>query len=246
MLSYAVYIWGHETHTSYISNRLEKLNRLALSLCTQVPKSTPNSALEIMLNVCPLRLHLLRTGLGTHYRLKASTPLQWEGTFSNKTYSVSHRKFWTRLSEDSQLPSRNTQYDTGIFQNCRRKYHIDRRSFLNPQHTCPSQKNIYTDGSPIDETTGAGFCVYSKGQLIHEASFRLPDYASVFQAEIFAISKAAEYLCHQPEAKYVKIHVDSQAALKALDCNELTTITSNTAATNLNLAASSLDWLSLV
>ena len=69
MLSYASFIWGHETHTKYISNKLDKLNRLALSLCTQVPKSTPNSSLEIILDVRPLRLHILLTSLTTFYRL---------------------------------------------------------------------------------------------------------------------------------------------------------------------------------
>ena len=48
---------------------------------------------------------------------------------------------------------------------------------------------------------------------------RLPDHATVFQAEITAIAVAAQRLAisDAPVAKFVKFQVDSQAALLALD-----------------------------
>ncbi|XP_073841439.1 uncharacterized protein [Musca autumnalis] len=74
---------------------------------------------------------------------------------------------------------------------------------------------VYTNGSKMENGTGAG--VYSD-ILNLQLSFKLNKKCSVFQAEIFAIKKAAELI------KNIKgdidgpvtIYVDSQAALKSL------------------------------
>ncbi|XP_055857796.1 uncharacterized protein LOC129920526 [Episyrphus balteatus] len=73
---------------------------------------------------------------------------------------------------------------------------------------------FYTDGSKIESGTGDG--VFCKPLNIRE-SYRLPDDCSVFQAEIFAIEKAAE-LVHKEKliSSEITFFVDSQAAIKAL------------------------------
>ena len=58
----------------------------------------------------------------------------------------------------------------------------------------PSQINVYTDGSKTVQGTGAGYVIFYKKQLLHTESINLPKNASIFQAEIFAIYKAALYL----------------------------------------------------
>ena len=248
MVSYASYVWAHETHTFYIANKLDRLNRLALTLCSQVPKSTPNAALEIMLDTCPLRVHLLHVGLATHYRLRDLLTLTWSGTFSNKTYSTSHRKFWSDLITQNDLLPQQTVFDCGSFLNnpANRRYTVNLRSFTDSSHTCPSQYNLFTDGSRHDDHTGSGYCIYLHDTLVAEDSFRLPDDASVFQAEIYAINRATDALQHFPDAQHVKIHVDSQAALRALDSSVLSSRLVHSTVETLNNIPSYIEQLTLV
>ena len=79
---------------------------------------------------------------------------------------------------------------------------------------------IFTDGSKTETGCGAGF--HFQDSFIRQ-SFRLPDYCSVFQGEIFAIYMACQKLSILSELNIIEtggsiaICVDSQAALKALD-----------------------------
>jgi ribonuclease HI len=72
----------------------------------------------------------------------------------------------------------------------------------------------FTDGSKMREGTGAG--VYGQS-LRRRLSFPLGRYATVFQAEIYAILACVYEIQFQNRSeKYVSICSDSQAALKAL------------------------------
>ena len=51
----------------------------------------------------------------------------------------------------------------------------------------------YTDGSKIDDKTGAGIIVYKDNEFIYRQSYSLPDRASIFQAELEAIRLAAAF-----------------------------------------------------
>lgn len=53
---------------------------------------------------------------------------------------------------------------------------------------------LFTDGSKWEQGVGAAFVVYSDEREIHCESWRLADYCSVFQAELFAINKALMYV----------------------------------------------------
>jgi ribonuclease HI len=72
----------------------------------------------------------------------------------------------------------------------------------------------FTEGSKIKEGTGAGVYGQTVGRRL---SFSLGRYATVFQAEIYAILACVYEIQFQSrKEKYVSICSDSQAALKAL------------------------------
>jgi ribonuclease HI len=76
---------------------------------------------------------------------------------------------------------------------------------------------IYTDGSKIDGKVGSGYCVFRDNKYYTKRNYHLPDTATVFQAEIYAIKKAAEWLLQQEYSwKTIVVHIDSQAAIMAL------------------------------
>ena len=78
--------------------------------------------------------------------------------------------------------------------------------------------NVYTDGSKADEHTGCGFTINRYDTKIAADSIRLPDYTTVYKAEVLAIWLAMiEVRQHlDEEDRFIKIFSDSQAALKSL------------------------------
>jgi len=93
---------------------------------------------------------------------------------------------------------------------------LTREDWTKATSTPPAVKGLtwYTDGSKMREGTGAGVFGQSVGRRL---SFSLGRYATVFQAEIYAILACAHEVQSQnrPE-RYVSICSDSLAALKAL------------------------------
>ena len=86
------------------------------------------------------------------------------------------------------------------------------------KHRTLTQYNVFTDGSRISDQTGAGYTIYQGKEHVTEDFLRLPDHATVFQAEITAVQAAADALVQLPNhhIRFVKIFIDSQAAIRAL------------------------------
>ena len=81
----------------------------------------------------------------------------------------------------------------------------------------PAQTNLYTDGSKVGDQVGAGFAIFQRQKELASGRSQLPDYATVFQAEVTAIRLACEKLkALNVHTTYVKIFIDSQATLRAL------------------------------
>lgn len=98
-----------------------------------------------------------------------------------------------------------------------------------------SEINIYTDGSKLeDERTGAALLIQTQS---HEISnkFKLHPTCSVFQAELFSISQALNWLHSHPQPGNATIFSDSMSALQAMQrfttfhpiINQIQTLTHN-------------------
>ena len=216
-LSYASLIWGHRA--SFSEDKLRKLNRLAINTFGSFPKSTPTRALEIMLDIMPLHLFCEQEALASRVRLDDVLDLDWDGTNQKKTHAVGHLKYWDDLLSSSDIdPSTSDRCSEIIWPT---GFRLNKDSFSGlAKHRALSQYNIFTDGSRSGGQTGAGAIIYRGKQEILQIKNRLPNTSSVFQAEIFAIGTAASTLIDRNETnmKFVKIFVDSQAALLAISC----------------------------
>ena len=216
MLCYGAMIWGHRAPA--LEAKLRRVNRMAINTFASFPKSTPTAALEIMLDVMPLHIYLQQEGLATRTRLDDVVSLGWDGVNKNKTHSTSHLKFWAALSNKADIDPSGSDRCGAILRE--RSFRINRDSFDGKaKHRVLTQINAFTDGSRANEQTGAGFMIYSQNkQELHRAHYRLPDYATVFQAEVLAINKAADYLVnlHSMPLRHIKIFVDSRAAIQAI------------------------------
>ena len=70
ILDYAAFVWAHETDHEDKRNKLRKLNRLAISTCTHFPRSVPTRGAEMITDIMPLQLHLVKMAILTMARLR--------------------------------------------------------------------------------------------------------------------------------------------------------------------------------
>ena len=208
-------MWAHEINTDILESSLRKLNRLAINTFCNVPRSTPTRFLEIALDVQPLDLHFQSLAILTYYRLKPLLTLDWSGKYKNKTYSTTHLKFWSDMYNEIGLASNTLDTCNGSLDG--KLFKVNRKSFCREYTTYPSELNIFTDGSKMDEKVGAGFVFLNFNIPIEEDKFKLHHSNTVFPAELLAIKQAAEKLRSLQGYKFVRFYVDSQAALLALD-----------------------------
>ena len=98
-------------------------------------------------------------------------------------------------------------------------YTINVDSFITNTLPIQSQLNIYTDGSKTKAHVGAGFSIMRGNEVILEGKRRLPDEATVFQAELMAIKMAMFDLAGSlgNEDRYVKLFSDLRSAIQALN-----------------------------
>ena len=215
MLCYGAMIWGHRAPE--LMEKLRRINRMAINTFASFPKSTPTVALEVMLDIQPLHLFCVQEALAARVRLDKVLEFGWHGTSHTKHHSLSHMKFMeNKLKEYKINPTvsdkcSTLKWNTGFKINWDS---FDGRS----KHRQQSQYNIYTDGSKMDDQTGAGMAIFAKGQEMTNDRCRLPNGTTVFQAEVTAIKRAAERMTEIDRARngYVKIFIDSQAAIAAV------------------------------
>ena len=78
----------------------------------------------------------------------------------------------------------------------------------------PDVLDVYTDGSKLDNGVRSG--IYFR-KLNLNISFCLPDYCSVFQAEVVAIYRAAQWIiANGVSFTHVSMFSDSRAAISSL------------------------------
>ena len=188
----------------------------------KVPRSTPTRALEIILDVMPLHLHIKKEGFKTYLSLHNKLPLHWEGVYENLTFSVSHRKYWQLLMDDNDTEPLQTVVDDIHVSRPTLHFTLDASSFVD-MHRAQGEVNcnVYTDGSKMDSGVGAGVYISRNKTPIIEAKYKLPDSATVYQAEVLAIKEAAIILQAIPDLTTVKFYVDSQAALRTFQMDFL-------------------------
>ena len=185
-----------------------------MSTFCSIPKSTPSKFLEIALNIMPLTLHCQKEGLLAFIRLKGVLEFGWLGSSRQKTYANSHMKFWTGLADAIEGTSDERDRVKEVV--WERNFHTDITSNPNDIVISHDGCNIYSDGSKIDERVGAGFIVLENKVVTWYENVRLPDSATVFQAEIVAIRLAATHARNKTNVNKFLFFIDSQAAILAL------------------------------
>lgn len=251
--TYGSLLWARACTSQWAIKELERLNRMALLYFSSFRRSTPTAGLEVMFHVSPLHIHVIKEAcLG----LNRTAPKGEDGVIQRK-FDVSfegHRSFcWKNLDS---LDLGVTETDRTKTYSWNKQYSVASESFLDGKPPKRTRYNatdieIYTDGSGINDSFGAGFVAYRKAahpsHRIVSESYHLGETSSVYQGEMYAIKKAAQWIYTSCTDRRVVICSDSMAALQAL--NRARTISSITLETKvlLNRAAYSnqitLRWI---
>ena len=216
-LCYGAIVWGHTSRLDTRKESLDKLNRLAATMITPVRKSTPVKTMEVMYDPIPLHLFIQYEAIASLARNRHCMTLSWEGQNPKRKTYIGHLKFWYLKLKEINIEIDETDRIRDLIWH--KLYIIDTDSFTNTELPIQSQINVYTDGSSTDTHVGSGFTITKHNKILSEGSRRLPDEATVFQAELMAIKMAMFALAGKltPEDRYVKVFSDSRASIQALN-----------------------------
>ncbi|XP_078491779.1 uncharacterized protein LOC144747576 [Ciona intestinalis] len=156
MLSYACMVWVRATFSTTLQEKLRKCQRLACLTITSCFRTTPTRALEALLNLPLLHLHLQGNAVYRSHCLK--TLRQWEGGDYYTSRNERHTYICNRISKE--IKSLSLPCDRCIpslhFDHSFRTVIEDRSTFKPPDPPHQSDGIIcYTDGSKTVDGTGS-------------------------------------------------------------------------------------------
>ena len=230
IISYACISWFTAVER-FKANAL-LLNQVQLLACRCISgcfSSTPQLALEALLNIPPLPIFIHEAASRAFIRLSANNlwvhpQVSGRGRFISHSSAVSSFARSIDLSVKSLdlcFPSSNLD--------------IPFRSSIEPVQQAsnyewspsPSCLHVFTDGSKLQQgDTGAGFTIFIHGSQdpCFSKSISLNKYCTVFQAELAAISNACLHILESyKDPHIVNIFSDSQAAIRAISSDIIST-----------------------
>ncbi|GBN02552.1 hypothetical protein AVEN_89519-1 [Araneus ventricosus] len=174
-----------------ILRKLDSIQRSFLLSISGAYRTTSTAALQVLLGLPPLALKLQQEAAITNLiRLRKPDP-KLQLSPDNYEQPLSRRKTHRSLFLQKDQISLS---DGGLY---------------------PPSEAIYTDGSKTEKGVGAAYCRISQNQIIECWSGQLPSQATVFQAELLALSKAVEHAKTILNQTSIKIFTDNRAAIQA-------------------------------
>lgn len=204
-LTYGALVWWPRSKQTTTVGKLQKFQRLACVAVTGCMRTAPTVALEALMGITPLHLHVLQEAAAAAYRLRALK--LWE-----QDMQAQHTTIINEFAEGN--PVILSIYDRVP------KKHIFTKKYKIQLHEEPSDSSgihevrIYTDGSKTSTGTGTG--AFSDELNIHTAA-ALGAHNSIFQAECVGIIQAATAVLRRKVTdSRIRILSDSAAVLRAL------------------------------
>ncbi|XP_073956502.1 uncharacterized protein [Choristoneura fumiferana] len=181
---------------------------MACMAITGAFKTTPTAAMEVLLDLPPLHIAIESEARKSLHRMKMY------GLWNDSAPRTKHTKMEQNEYLDSIMAMGCDKMQPKYIFRRNFKVHVPTRAEWAEGLTLPegSENSWYTDGSKMKSGTGAG--IHAKD---FNSSVSMGNYATVFQAETYAIIACAqENIDRKVREKTIYILSDSQAALKAL------------------------------
>lgn len=207
ILTYGALVWWNATKVKDRLNRINTVQRQSCLSITGALKSTPTEALEVILHIIPLDLHMVELAGNSALRLLCLGHFK-EGSRRG------HRSIVGRINVCN---TRNSDYTLKelSFGSVHETELPARELWASNQVIREGELQVYTDGSKTSQGTGSGVFIEEMETRI---SCRLDDECTVFQAEVYALKLAAEHLKEtNVTGRNISLYVDSQAAIRAIE-----------------------------
>lgn len=184
-------IWWSPNAPVRLNNSLNKILRSALIFITKAYRTAPTQVLSVIAGILPIDLAA---------SIECSLYMLKKGKCDLNLFGL------TVSRDEIEVPNRHASGFNSDFPD------IHVQEYNHNCHPC----RIFTDGSKMNGRVGAGFVVCGQDDgVTYSASYRLNDNASVFQAELFAILEALNWLRDKNIGSFVLIS-DSRSALTVL------------------------------
>ena len=218
-LTYGSIVWVSALAKKHLCKKLNSLQRMACKMITSGIHSTPTMGMEILVGLLPLvdfielaatncSVRLARTG---HWNLSPDEALTKSHVGLIETVRSEIPEILYPMDKTPFKVRVESKFETTIGD----KIELTIVK-IRPMPYDLDTINCFTDGSKSESGTGAAYII--KGHQIKIQDFiHLGQLATIFQAEIFAISMASLVLLDKNiMGKKINFYVDSQSAIKAL------------------------------
>ena len=205
IITYAAWIWWTKVDQKTAAAKLNKIQRLACLLITGAMRSAPTGALEALMGLTPIKIHVKEVAVTSALR---HAILDKNSKTTGHMSIVEEIPQWERLRycTDIGAVSQDFEKPFGITILVRNEWSLEKLRLDIGTITW------YTDGSKMDSGTGSG--IYGPNS---RTSVSLGTSSSIFQAELEAIRICGQTLLNRnPKGQRFAILSDSQAAIRAI------------------------------
>lgn len=208
MIAYGSIVWWPKTQQAGAIRQLESIQRQACLCVTGAMRTTPTAALEVLLNLPPLHIHIQGEARSVNHRL-----LQNQVSIS-QTHGTKYQRLIDELKAD---PLTGMPGDAMV-----QRYSFEKKyTVIIPERESwkiglPVKAGSiwYTDGSKTEKGVGAGIYEPKTGTSL---SMSLGRHTTVFQAEVAAVRYCIQEINRRRDpTRTIAIYSDSQAMLRAL------------------------------
>ena len=229
VITYGVSIWIRALTVQQNQALFRKMQRRAMILATGALPSTPSITLNRLNNIPDIIDYLEGEAANNALRLTAYGSWTREILPDLKGTITSHSKIIDTYIKEKVKPPKGDLDLTTPITNLERNFSIEIPDRTNVEQIINENKSsisCYTDGSKSESGTGYGYHISHDEKCEFEQSSKLPNYCTVYQAEMSAIaSVTGKLLDDQTTNKKVTIFTDSQASLYQLQATYIRTKT---------------------
>ena len=222
ILTYGIVVWIKCAFKESNKKQLERVHRRGMLAIMNTMNSTPTAGMEALLNLRPIDIVLQETALKAYHRMKrnGNWRVQDAEILDKDSHAVILRKLANKIPhilEPSDVLKERRYIESKFTMTIKNREDIPKKVKFIPRNG--NEINCFTDGSKTEQGTGCGYIF--KGNKVRDVNRNckgLHTKNSVFQAEVLAIGEAAREMTNIGyTGKNITFHVDSQAALRAVD-----------------------------
>lgn len=228
VITYASVIWWTKVSQKTIKKRLDRVQRLACVGITGAIRTTPTSAMEVLLGMLPLDLEIKKTAAITALRMLRNA------TWHESTALHGHARILDIVQRDvreTRMPMDGRQR-VKVTEKCYKTRIADGAV---DEEIAGYDISIFTDGSLMEDRAGAG--IYSE-ELNLFCALSLGRFVSVYQAEMLGVMHALDHLIDgQISDKKIVIALDNQSVIRCMQRTDATSRLAVECLTKLNRCA---------